>query len=328
MKQYTKMLLASIAGAVCFASSSLAQTEVRISTAAPGGAPLTAVLEEIVAGMNEAFPNEVDFSLHHSSTLFKQGTELPALQRGTLEMSTPVTFEIEQQLPEYGVMGAAYLFRDADHMVSTYAGEVGDQFRADVTEEMGVTIVGVAYLGTRTVNLREAREVTQPSDLNGIKMRMPPGPAFQTLASALGATPVSMPITEVYLALKTGAIDAQDNPTNLTKLFKFTEVSEQVILTKHLVQPVFIAMATPIYESLSDDQRAKLHEITDAAVAEQIAKSVADEAVALEEFRASDIIVTEVDTELFRAAVWDEYKNIGAMDDWMPGLADKILAIE
>jgi len=53
-------------------------------------------------------------------------------------------------------------------------------------------------------------------------MRMPPGAAFQVLAKVLGATPVSMPITEVYLALKTGQIDGQDNPTNMTRTGNFT----------------------------------------------------------------------------------------------------------
>ena len=56
------------------------------------------------------------------------------------------------------------------------------------------------------------------------------------VAKALGSTPVSMPITEVYLALKTGQIDAQDNPTNMTRDWKFNEVTRQVVLTKHLVQ--------------------------------------------------------------------------------------------
>ena len=47
---------------------------------------------------------------------FRQGTEVPALQRGNLEMSTMTTFEVEQQLPEYGVLSAGYMFRDYDHM--------------------------------------------------------------------------------------------------------------------------------------------------------------------------------------------------------------------
>ena len=61
--------------------------------------------------------------------------------------------------------------------------------------EMGLVILDTAYLGTRTVNLNNDRKIEKPSDLNGTKMRMPPGASFQVLAKALGSTPVSMPIT-------------------------------------------------------------------------------------------------------------------------------------
>lgn len=139
------------------------------------------------------------------------------MQRGNLEMASTVTFEIDAQLPEYGAFSAAYLFRDADHLIKTFRSDIGKEYYEAVSSKMGLVILDTAYLGTRTVNLNNDKRIEKPSDLNGTKMRMPPGASFQVLAKALGSTPVSMPITEVYLALKTGQIDAQDNPTNMTR---------------------------------------------------------------------------------------------------------------
>ncbi|WP_238367728.1 TRAP transporter substrate-binding protein DctP [Mesobacterium pallidum] len=328
MKHARYMTSLALACALGLAGAASAETEIRISTAAPGNAPLTDAFNHIAEVMNTTYPDDIEVTVHHSSTLFKQGTELPAMQRGNLEMASPVTFEIEQQLPEYGVFGAAYLFRDSAHMLKVFGGEMGQQFYDDVAEKMGIVILSTAYLGTRTVNLAEAREVTGPDDLKGVKMRMPPGPAFQTLASALGVTPVAMPITEVYLGLKTGAIDAQDNPTNMTRDWKFDEQTEQVILTKHLVQPVFIAINKDVFDGLTPEQQATLREAAQEGAALQIEKTLKDETDAIQTFLDRGLTITEVDTEPFRAAVWAAYEEQGLTDAWKPGLADAIAATE
>lgn len=305
-----------------------AQTEIRISTAAPDQSPLSDAFRAIKARMDAKFPGELKISVHTASALFRQGTELPAMQRGNLEMASPVTFEIEAQLPEYGVFSAAYLFRDADHLIKTFRSDIGTEFAKDVADKMGIVLLDTAYLGTRTVNLRNDKPIKQPADLAGVKMRMPPGPAFQTLAKALGATAVSMPITEVYLGLKTGSIDGQDNPTNMTRDWKFHEVTKQVVLTRHLVQPVFIAMAKPAFDKLTPAQQAELRAAAREAADQEIAKTLADEKAAVDTFTKAGIAVVEPDLPAFRAAVMEEYRKSGLMAKWKPGLADRIAAVQ
>ena len=308
-------------------TSARAQTEIRISTAAPDNSPLSDAFRMIKQRMESKFPGQVKVSVHTASSLFRQGTELPAMQRGNLEMASPVTFEIEAQLPEYGAFSAAYLFRDADHLIRTFRGDIGREYAADVESKMGLVILDTAYLGTRTVNLRTDKKVEKPSDLAGTKMRMPPGAAFQGLAKALGATPVSMPITEVYLGLKTGQIDGQDNPTNMTRDWKFQEVTRQVVLTRHLVQPTFIAIAKPAFDKLTPAQQAELRAAAREATDMQIAKTLADEKSALESFRAANIVISEPDLAAFRAAVMAEYQSSGMMAKWKPGLAQRVEAV-
>jgi TRAP-type C4-dicarboxylate transport system substrate-binding protein len=249
------------------------------------------------------------------------------MQRGNLEMATPVTFEIEAQVPEYGVFSAAYLFRDADHLIKTFRSDIGSEYYADVASKMGIVIVDTAYLGTRTINLNNDRKIEKPADLAGTKMRMPPGAAFQVLAKALGATPVAMPITEVYLGLKTGQIDGQDNPTNMTRDWKFHEVTRQVVLTRHLVQPVFIAMAKPAFDRLTAAQQAELRLAAREATDIQIARTLQDEKSAVDTFRAAGIRISEPDATAFRAAVFKEYEASGMMGRWKPGLLARIQAV-
>lgn len=327
MKSFLKIAAAALLLGGLASAPAVAQTEIRISTAAPDQSPLSDAFRMIKTRMEAKFPGQIRVSVHTASSLFRQGTELPALQRGNLEMASPVTFEIEGQLPEYGVFSAAYLFRDADHLIKTFRSDIGKEFVDDVASKMGIVILDTGYLGTRTVNLRMDKPVRLPGDLAGVKMRMPPGPAFQMLAKALGATAVSMPITEVYLGLKTGSIDAQDNPINMTRDWKFNEVTAQVILTRHLVQPVFFAIAKPAFDKLTPAQQAELRAAAREAADFEIAQTLEDEKSAADTFRAAGIKIVEPDIPAFRAAVMEQYKESGMMARWKPGLAEKVEAI-
>ncbi len=320
----TLIAFAATLATLMAAPAVLAQSEIRISTAAPDNSPLSDAFRMIKQRMEVKFPGAVKVTVHTASALFRQGTELPAMQRGNLEMASPVTFEIEAQLPEYGAFSAAYLFRDADHLIKTFRSDIGREYITDVAAKMGLVILETAYLGTRTVNLSNDKKIEKPSDLAGTKMRMPPGATFQVLAKALGATPISMPITEVYLALKTGQIDAQDNPTNMTRDWKFHEVTKQVVLTRHLVQPVFIAMAKPAFDKLTPAQQTELRAVAREAADMQIAKTLADEKSALDTFRAANIRISEPDVSVFQAAVFKEYEAAGMTAKWKPGLLARI----
>lgn len=317
----------SLAGAVALAgiaAPALAKTEIRISTAAPDASPLSAAFRHIKERMEAAFPNDISVSVHTASTLFRQSTELPAMQRGNLEMASPVTFEIEAQLPEYGVFSSGYAFRDPDHMLKVFNGPIGEEFYAKVAATMDLVILDTAYLGTRSVGLREVKNVKTPAEFAGVKLRMPPGAAFQTLARAMGVTPVAMPITEVYLALQTGAIDGQDNPPNLTRDWKFNEVSKEVVLTQHVVQPVFLAIAKPVFDKLTPEQQATLRAAAKEAAAAEVQQTIADEKSALESFEKAGIVISTPDVELFRTNATKLYKEEGFVEKWQPGLKDKI----
>lgn len=252
------------AGAVMMAVAGISRrsraqssVQIRISTAAPPSDFLTRALDQLKADVDKASVG-LDVSVHPASTLFKQGTEVPAIQRGNLEMSTMTTFEVAQQIPQLGYFNRAYLLSDYNHMRRVFDGPIGDDFRRAVADKMGIEILATHYLGTRQVNLRQKRSVKAPADLAGIKMRMPAGPEWLLLGDTLGVTPVPMGMPEVYLALKTGTVDGQENPLSILNAAKFYEVTEQIVLTAHMVQPVFFHIGKPVWDKLNTDQKKVL----------------------------------------------------------------------
>jgi TRAP-type C4-dicarboxylate transport system substrate-binding protein len=164
------------------------------------------------------------------------------MARGNLELSSISAFDIAKQVPEFSIFTAGYMIRDPDHQQKVFNGPIGRRCTS-WSDKMEVTVLSPIYLGTRQVNLREARNVRTPADLKGVKLRMPGSKEWLFLGEALGATATPLAFGEVYLGLKTGTIDGQDNPLPTVRAAKFYEVTKQLVLTNHLVDGIFIAIS-------------------------------------------------------------------------------------
>src|SRR5262249_57073661 len=149
----------ALAAAMLAAAPAAAQNKItlRFSTAAPPPDFLSKSLERFKEEVEKAAPTQFDIRLHPGSSLFRQGTEVPAIQRGNLEMSTMTTFEVAQQIAEWGFFNRAFLFRDWDHAAKVMTGPIGQRYKKDVAEKMGIIILAPTYLGTRQLNLRVKR---------------------------------------------------------------------------------------------------------------------------------------------------------------------------
>ena len=195
--------------------------------------------QDIRAEMMKRFGDAIkeDFTLqpYYGGNLFKQGTELVALQRGNLEMGNIAPQDVSNQIPAWSVLTSAYLFRDAAHLRKFFDSEVGAEFKKMAQEQLGIHILGPTYFGARQVGLRIDKEIKTPEDMSGIKLRMPGGDAWQFLGRSLGANPTPMAYGEVYTGLQSGAVDGQDNPLPNVQNMKFYEVMSQIVLTSHLV---------------------------------------------------------------------------------------------
>ena len=319
-----RAVLAVVATLLTVGIGRAADVTIRFSTAAPPS--------DFLAKSLEAFKAEVEVAnvglkvdTHPASTLFRQGTEVPALQRGNLEMSTMTTFEVAQQMAEYGLFNRAYLFRDYDHLRGVFDGAIGATYRRAVADKMGIEILSVAYLGTRQVNLRQKRNVKSPADLAGVKMRMPAGSEWLLLGKAIGASPVPLGMPEVYLALKTGSIDGQENPLSILNAAKFYEVTEQVVLTSHMVQPVFFDIAKPFWEKLAPDQKAVLERAARNAAKLNDTGRLADEKAIAEALKGRGLAVDAVDLAPFRATADKVYGEADLTKAWNAGLAKQVI---
>ena len=250
-------------------SSAIADTKIplRISTpAVPDDwhAKMWTVFKD---SLDKSSPNQFDTQINLNAALFKQGTEPAAMARGNLELSAISAFDIAKMVPEFSIFTAGYVVRDPQHQQKVFNGPIGNELFKTVSEKMDVTILSTVYLGTRQVNLREARNVKTPADLKGVKLRMPGTKEWLFLGEALGATPTPLAFGEVYLGLKTGTIDGQDNPLPTVRAAKFYEVTKQLVMTNHLVDGIFIAIANKTWNALNATQKQNVLAAAQAAAA-------------------------------------------------------------
>ena len=319
-----KVLLVGIASlAVAVARAHAADVTVRLSTAAPP-ADFLAKGAETFKAEAEKSNTGVKVEIFPASALFRQGTEVPALQRGNLEMSTMTTFEVAQQLPEYGFFNRAYLLRDYAHLRAVFDGPLGAGYRAMVADRMGIEILSTAYLGTRQLNLRQRRKVATPQDLAGIKLRMPAGPEWLLLGKVLGVSPVPLGMPEVYLALKTGTIDGQENPLSILNAAKLYEVTEQVTLTAHMVQPVFFSIAKPVYDRMTPEQRKAVEHAAAAAARVNDEGRLADERSVADALKGRGLAVDTIELAPFRALADTTYAQSDLAKAWDANLLRRV----
>jgi tripartite ATP-independent transporter DctP family solute receptor len=260
-------------------------------------------------------------------TLFKQGTELVAMQRGNLEMSNIAPQDVSKQIPAWSIVTSAYLFRDADHLKAVFDGDVGRQLKAMASEQLGIHILGPTYYGTRQVGLRIDRKIDTPADMAGIKLRMPGGEAWQFLGEAIGANPTPMAYAEVYTGLQTGAIDGQDNPLPNVQNMKFYEVMKQIALTSHLVAFDLLAVSNKVWDAMSSEEQAHFQAAADKAIAWSTEQHVKREAELAEFFKSKGLTVYTPNVAAFRNYAQSKYLASDLAAGWTPGMLDKINAM-
>lgn len=278
--------------------------------------------------LEQLAPGQFDTQIHLNGTLFAQGTEIPAMQRGNLEMALISAQDISKQIPEYTIFTAGYLIRDPAHQQAVFGGEIGKEVYGRVAKDMNIQILGIQYLGTRQLNLREVRDVKTPADMAGVKLRMPGSKSWQFLGRALGANPTPMDFNEVYLGLQTGTVDGQDNPLQVVVEAKFYEVTKQIVLTSHLVDGVFIAIAKGYWDGLTDEQRTAIQVAADTAIAFNNAANMAAELSVQDFLKSKGLKISMPDRDAFRNSVQKAYLDSEYSKTWPPGLLDRINAVK
>jgi len=274
-------------------------------------------MEKFKEEVEKLTEGKVTIELHPGGALYTQQGQAQAIRRGTLAMTAIGPEWFSDYVPKCAMFSSAYFLKDRNHMDKVFSGEVGQGVFEDIVKELKIRPLIALYYGTRTLNLRDVGvKVQTPGDLKSVSLRMPNSPAFIKMGQALGGNPTPLSFSEVYMGLKTGTIDGQDNPLGTTIEKKFYEVTKYIILTKHFVNPDFVLINEKIWQSLGSDLQGKMITAAETAKKHHDALVVQAENNAIEFLKAEGLEIIEVDIDVWRDYAQKFYLNDEFSKDW------------
>ncbi|MCG6114215.1 MAG: TRAP transporter substrate-binding protein [Mesorhizobium sp.] len=313
-------LTATTALAALFALPAAAEISSRTITISNGIAE-THPVGNGVAAMDECITERTDgaweLNAFWSSALGDDLTATQALRSGTQEMVISSSSPLVGIEPALGVFDLPFLFNDAAEADAMLDGDFGD-FIADKMEESG--LVNLAYWENGFRNLTNSvRPVTSLEDFQGMRVRVMQNNIFLDTFQTLGANATPMAFGEVFTALETKAIDAQENPYVTIDTSQFYEVQDYLSATQHAYTPFMVLFAKSIYDTYSEEEQQILQEcaVVGRDVQRSVSRELSDESLA--KVQEAGMAFNEIDTDQMSrireevAGVYDRHaETIGA----------------
>jgi tripartite ATP-independent transporter DctP family solute receptor len=244
----------------------------------------------------------VEITVYPNSGLGPGPQALNLLRGGSIEIVQSGSTTFNGLVGETAALELPFLFRDAEHAYRVLDGKVGQGVLDKLTPH---GVQGLAFLenGWREVT-NSRRPVRSHEDIKGLKIRTTPNPFHIQAFQLLGANPVPMAYSELYSALETGAIDAQEHPLPVLWAAKYYEIQKYLTLTHHAYSPLILVMNKRKFDSLPVEYRTILIESARETATYQRdlnAKQVTEIIAGLKE--AGMEVIEEIDTTQFRQIV-------------------------
>ncbi|WEJ34122.1 TRAP transporter substrate-binding protein [Devosia sp. SD17-2] len=189
-----------------------------------------------------------------------------SIQGGFLDVMVGPTSNLVGSVPGYLIFDLPFFYKDFAAVDAVMDGDVGKELFDRLDSELG--IVGLAYMDNGFRHITNAvRPINTIDDLNGLKIRVIPNPLFLATFETLGTNPVPLPYPELFNALESGAVEAQETPVGLIHASRFYEVQDHLALTGHVYTPFVLLASKKWFGALSaEDQALVLEAAQETAV--------------------------------------------------------------
>ena len=266
----------------------------------------------------------VEIRLFPSGQLGQEKEMFESMRLGSLEMGFIAGNAIESFEASEGIFSLPYAFVNYDHVYRVQDGPIGKEIAKRVLDKTGVRYLAYGNIGFRHT-LTTIKPVHTPADMAGLKIRVPPSPAFVNAFRLLGANPTPIPGGEMYTALKTGVVDGVEGAPDILADFKMFEVAKNYSLTGHIYTDIPLVIADRVWKGLAPERQTAIAEAARSAELYQRDLIKQAEAELLNSLQKDGVTLIKVDTAAMRAKMTPYYedfaKRIGG-----PALIDQAIA--
>jgi tripartite ATP-independent transporter DctP family solute receptor len=319
----SKLLLPLVCSASLFASAASAQTEIKFGHVGEPGSLFDLSAQEFAKRANAKLGNKAKVVVYGSSQLGSDTELMKKLKLGTVDLALPSTV-MSSAVPLFGLFEMPYLVKDRAHMARIRDQIVVPQM-VPAAQAQGYRIIAVWENGFRHIT-NSKRPIVKPQDLQGLKLRVPQGGWRVKMFQAYGANPSPLAFSEVFVALQTGVMDAQENPFAQIYPARFQEVQKYLSITGHVYTPAYVTAGVS-WDRLSPDIQKVLSD-TAKEVQPAVYKIAADlEDDLLKKLKAAGMQVNEADKDAFIKASAKIYEEFSKEVPGGKELIDKALAL-
>jgi C4-dicarboxylate-binding protein DctP len=300
MKKLIAVLLATAASV----TAAQATTQMRCSHQLPPAHHIAKVIDQWAAEVEKRSEGELDVQVFGADSLIKANDNILAVAKGDVECAFSLNFQWGKTLPLMNVTVGPYTMSSIEAWKEWPTSEAAALLEQKLAEK-GVKNVAWMFQTNTSVFTSNGKFLQTPADFEGVKMRGL-GPAFDTGLSAMGATTVTMPGSEVYQALATGVIDAAITDVAAAVSRKYYEVQDHFVVVPALGAYLHGYVNPAWYEGLSDKSKAALTVAGQEAAGWALEASQAAAASAPDELRSKGVqvhIATDAENDAFRAAM-------------------------
>lgn len=284
--------------------------EIRIATE-PSKPDMTALLAERFAQeVTELSDDRLSVDLFLGGILGSQKALQEQVKLGTIETVVTASDIVEMD-SGFGIFDFPFLFSGRDQVYDLLDGELGAALNESLLEKQGVRVLAFGELGFRQIT-NNVRPIVSPSDLEGIRLRVPPTQLRLQAFQALGASPTPIAWAELYQALSQNVVDGQENPLSAILGASFYEVQEYLSISNHVYTPSYLIVNEEWWQSLPEDVKGILQDAASNAVEWQRAYGRDQDSELVGELEDLGMTVNEIDHASFvqRARpVWDEFSD-------------------
>ena len=233
-----------------------AATKMRCSHQLPPAHHVAQVIERWAEEVRTASEGELDVQVFGSDSLVKANQNITAVAKGDIECAFSLNFQWGRTLPIMNVTVAPFAFGDLE-IWRKWPDSAAAKFLEEKLLEKGVRNIAWLFQTNTSVFTSKGRFLVKPEDFKGVKLRGL-NAAFDAALAALGATPTSLPGSEVYQALATGVLDAGLTDVAAAVSRKYYEVQDHFTVVPVISAYLHGYVNPKWYDGLSDKSKAAL----------------------------------------------------------------------
>ena len=317
--------LAAVLGVALMAFPATAGMKINIGSTYGPDAPVHVGQVKFKELVEQRSKGDMQVQIHVGGAMGGERDVFEGMSSGGLEMGAMGSGDTSIFFPKYQVFEVPYVMRDADHFWKFWNGPVGKEINDLSLKERGVMTTGIVYRGARFLTAN--RPIKTPAEVKGLKIRLPENKPWIKVWESLGALPVVVAFPEVYMALKTGVAEGQENPLESIWSYKFYEAQKYLIGTRHVWAAAKYQMSKKWFDTLKPDQQKLILDAWKDATAFANEQAVAFDKKLLGDLQTKGMTLIEPDLAAFQKAVQPALEELNKTF-WAPGMLEKVLAIK